>query len=305
MKKFLLLLTGAILGIVGFIFFVNSLYNLHITAVFEEMEPFPHNLNVYYKGFKLGRSIRVYPSKDFTSTQVDMVLKAKDLSLPDNISAKIKTKNKKDYIELEYPDAPSITDLKNHGFIKGKKGMDIAGYIDKQAEGGGLDEIKDNLNKTVESASGTLDAITELVNTGNEILKDLRPSLKETGENLAYMSKNLAEVTSELNRSAKPQRLDNTFANIEQTTKNIEQTTKNLELASENVANISAHAQNETIGLVDCVISNTNIVVKNINTVVENANDIVKGFQATLNKRFAGMKIMFGKPLESPKGVKG
>ena len=68
---------------------------------------------------------------------------------------------------------------------------------------------------------------------------------------------------------------------------------------SVNVANISAHTQNETISLVDCVIANTNTVIKNINTVVDNTNDIVKGFQATLNKRFAGMKIMFGKPLEN------
>lgn len=298
MKKFLLIFIGAIIGVIGFLFFIHNIYNLRVTAVFEDMEPFPHNLNVYYKGFKLGRSIRVHPSKDFTTTQVDMVLKAKDLSLPDNITAKVKSKNKKDYIELEYPDAPSITYLKNHSFIQGKKGLDIAGYIDKQAEGGGLDEIKDNLNKTVESASGTLDAMTELINTGNDILKDLRPSLKETGENLANMSKNLADVTSELNRSAKPQRLDNTFVNIEQTTKNIERTTKNLELASVNIANISSHTQTETIGLVDCVIANTNTVVKNINTVVTNTNDIVKGFQATLNKRFAGMKIMFGRPLK-------
>ena len=298
MKKFLLIFIGAIIGVIGFLFFIHNIYNLRVTAVFEDMEPFPHNLNVYYKGFKLGRSIRVHPSKDFTTTQVDMVLKAKDLSLPDNITAKVKSKNKKDYIELEYPDAPSITYLKNHSFIQGKKGLDIAGYIDKQAEGGGLDEIKDNLNKTVESASGTLDAMTEFINTGNDILKDLRPSLKETGENLANMSKNLADVTSELNRSAKPQRLDNTFVNIEQTTKNIERTTKNLELASVNIANISSHTQTETIGLVDCVIANTNTVVKNINTVVTNTNDIVKGFQATLNKRFAGMKIMFGRPLK-------
>ena len=298
MKKFLLIFIGAIIGVIGFLFFIHNIYNLRVTAVFEDMEPFPHNLNVYYKGFKLGRSIRVHPSKDFMTTQVDMVLKAKDLSLPDNITAKVKSKNKKDYIELEYPDAPSITYLKNHSFIQGKKGLDIAGYIDKQAEGGGLDEIKDNLNKTVESASGTLDAMTEFINTGNDILKDLRPSLKETGENLANMSKNLADVTSELNRSAKPQRLDNTFVNIEQTTKNIERTTKNLELASVNIANISSHTQTETIGLVDCVIANTNTVVKNINTVVTNTNDIVKGFQATLNKRFAGMKIMFGRPLK-------
>ena len=31
--------------------------------------------------------------------------------------------------------------------------------------------------------------------------------------------------------------------------------------------------------------------------VINNTNDIVIGFQKTLNKRFAGMKIMFGRPI--------
>ncbi len=297
MKKLLILILGAALGIAGFIFVVHSFYNIHITAVFEELEPFPRNLNVYYKGFKLGRSVRVRPSKDFTNTRVDMILNAKGISLPDNITAKVKRKDKKDYIELEYPDAPSITDIKNHSVIQGKKSFDISGYIDEQAEGGGLDEIKDNLNDTVESAGDTLDALTELIGTANDILKDLRPSLKITGENLAVMSQNLSDVTGELSRSAKPKRLDNTFANIEQTTKNIERATKNLENASLNVSNITKHADSQTISLVDCVIQNTNAVIENVNVVVSNVNDIVKGFKATLSNRFAGMKIMFGKPI--------
>lgn len=297
MKKLLIFILGAGLGIAGFIFVVHSFYNIHITAVFEELEPFPRNLNVYYKGFKLGRSVRVRPSKDFTNTRVDMILNAKGISLPDNITAKVKRKDKKDYIELEYPDAPSITDIKNHSVIQGKKSFDISGYIDEQAEGGGLDEIKDNLNDTVESAGDTLDALTELIGTANDILKDLRPSLKITGENLAVMSQNLSDVTGELSRSAKPKRLDNTFANIEQTTKNIERATKNLENASLNVSNITKHADSQTISLVDCVIQNTNAVIENVNVVVSNVNDIVKGFKATLSKRFAGMKIMFGKPI--------
>ena len=258
MKKLLILILGAALGIAGFIFVVHSFYNIHITAVFEELEPFPRNLNVYYKGFKLGRSVRVRPSKDFTNTRVDMILNAKGISLPDNITAKVKRKDKKDYIELEYPDAPSITDIKNHSVIQGKKSFDISGYIDEQAEGGGLDEIKDNLNDTVESAGDTLDALTELIGTANDILKDLRPSLKITGENRA---------------------------------------TKNLENASLNVSNITKHADSQTISLVDCVIQNTNAVIENVNVVVSNVNDIVKGFKATLSKRFAGMKIMFGKPI--------
>ena len=298
MKKFLILILCAILGIAGFVFLVHSFYNMHITAVFEDLEPFPKNLNVYYKGFKLGRTVRVHPSKDFTETQVEMILNAKNLSLPDNTTAKMKSKNKKDYIELEYPNAPSITYLKNHSVIEGKKGLNIGDYIDKQAEAGGLDEIKDNLNNTVASAGDTLDALTELFGTANDILKDIRPSIKITAENLAETSQNLKETSYELNSSLKPKRLSNSFANIEQTTKNIERTTKNFENASLDITKTTSHINTDTIGIVDCVIANINTIIDNINVVINNTNDIVIGFQQTLNKRFAGMKIMFGRPLK-------
>lgn len=297
MKKNLILILGVILGIAGFAFIVHNLFNIHITAVFEDLEPFPKNLNVYYKGFKLGRTVRVHPSKDFTNTHVEIILNAKNLSLPDNTTAKMKSKNKKDYIELEYPSAPSITYLKNHSVIYGKKGLNIGDYIDKQAEAGGLDEIKENLNNTVASAGDTLDALTELFGTANDILKDLRPSLKITGENLAAMSQNLAETSAELNQSVRPKRLHNSFANIEQTTRNIELTTKNLEQASLNISNVTAHVNNNTITIMDCVIANSNTIIDNINKILANTNDIVNGFKVTLSKRFGGMKIMFGKPI--------
>lgn len=299
MKKFLILILGIILGILGFAYFVHNLYNMHITAVFEDLEPFPKNLNVYYKGFKLGRTVRVHPSKDFTDTHVEIILNARNLSLPDNTTAKMKSKNKKDYIELEYPTSPSITFLKNHSIIQGKKGLNIGDYIDKQAEAGGLDEIKDNLNDTVASAGDTLDALTELFGTANDILKDLRPSLKITAENLAETSKNLKETSEEINQSLKPKKLNNSIANIEQTTKNIERTTKNLENASLNITKTTAHVNKDTIGIIDCVIANFNTIIDNINLVITDTNDIVKGFQKTLNKRFAGMRIIFGKAVEN------
>ena len=290
-------MTGVILGITVFVFILHNLYNMHITAVFEDLEPFPKNLNVYYKGFKLGRTVRVHPSKDFTDTHVEMILNAKNLSLPDNTTAKIKTKNKKDYIELEYPNAPSITYLKNHSMILGKKGLNIGDYIDKQAEAGGLDEIKDNLNNTVASAGDTLDALTELFGTANDILKDLRPSLKITAENLAITSNNLKDASEELNKSLKPKRLQNSFANIEQTTLNIERTTKNFENSSLNINKTTEHINNDTVKILDCVIANFNSIIDNVNIILNNTNDIVQGFKVTLSKRFAGIKIMFGKPM--------
>ena len=292
MNKFLILLIGIIMGIGGFVCFIHSFNNIHITAVFEELEPFPRNLNVYYKGFKLGRSIRVRPSKNFTTTNVEMILHAKNLALPDNITAKVKRKDKKDYIELEYPTAPSVTLLKNHSLINGKKSFNITSYIDQQADGGGLDELKDNLSYTVASAGETMEALTDLFNTGNEILNDLKPSLKATGENLVVTSKNLAEVSTELNKSVKKgNRLDNSFANIELTTRNIEFAARHLQNASLNLSNLTNNANRDTMQLINCILQNTNDVILNI-------NDIIQGFQSTLSKRFAGIRVFFGKAID-------
>ena len=266
------------------------MYNMRVTAVFEELEPFPKNINVYYRGFKFGRTIRVYPSEDFKSTYVDMILNVKGINLPDNITAKVKVKNKKDYIEIIYPDEPSITYLQNHSVIEGKTCKNLSSYIDSQAEDGSLDELRDNLNTTVQAAGGTFNALTDLIGTANDILKDLKPSLIKSGDNLAAASQSLAEVSEELNQSSKPKKFKNIFDNIEQTTINIERSTRNFESASLYISDITKNANRETIALVNCLI-------KNINTVVNNINDIVKGFKHTLSSRFGGMKIMFGKPI--------
>lgn len=280
MKKITLLI---ILLIVGLVFAYRYFNITHITAVFDELEPFPKNLNVYYKGFKLGRTCKVYPSKDFTTTHVEMILNANNLNLPENITAKVRSKYKKDYVELEYPKNPSKNLLKNNSVIEGKKCINISNYIDSEAEDGGLDEIKENLNDTVVAAGETLNALTGLIGTANDTLKEVQPSLRATGQNLATMSKDLSEVTGELSRSTKPHRLSNTFANIEQTTKNLEE-------ASQNLVGITQHANTETLTLIDCVVKNTNCLITNL-------NDIVKGLKLTLSKNFAGMRIIFGKPL--------
>ena len=291
MNKVLIIFFSVLISIAGIWYGVYRLTNLHVTAVFDELEPFPHNINVYYKGFRLGRSTKVYPSKDFTQTYVDMNLHMDDFSLPDNITAKVKTKNKRDYIELIYPDMPSVTYLKNHDKIKGEKGINFASFIQDQADSGGLDNLTGNLSETVDAAGETMNALTDLFHTANDILVDLRPSLKESGENLAITTRNLtvasdniANVSIGLNRSAKPKILDNTFSNIELIT-------KNLELTTSNTALLTKRADSETVALLNCLIKNANNVILNI-------NDIIKGFKATLSKRFAGMRLIFGKPLE-------
>ena len=292
MNRVLIIIIAILLIITGVWYGIYRINNLRVTAVFNELEPFPHNINVYYKGFRLGRTTKVYPSKNFTQTHVDMTLHMDDFSLPDNITAKVKTKNKRDYIELIYPDMPSVTYLKNKSKIKGEKGVNFATFIQDQADAGNLDNLTGNLSETVEAAGETMNALTDLFHTANEILVDLKPSLKESGINLAQTTRNLtittdnlANVSIELNRSAKPKRLDNTFANIELIT-------QNLQLTTSNTALLTKRADSETVALLNCLIKNANNVILNI-------NDIIKGFKITLSKRFAGMRLIFGKPLEN------
>ena len=298
MAKAFKIILISIVVLAGLIFVVHSFDNVHVTAVFDELEPFPNNINVYYKGFKLGRSLRVYPSKDFKSTRVDMLLNARNLNLPANVVAKVKSKNKHDYIEIIYPDEPMLATLKNRSVIQGKKGINISSYISDSADSGDLEEIKENLNTTIQAAGETMEALTGMLKIGTDILTDLRPSIKSAGENLAATTQNLAEVSAELNSSTRPRRLKNSFENIELMTSNLERSTRNFELVSANAVNITNQANSETVRLTNCVIKNINTVVCNINKVVNNVNDIVKGFKATLSKRFGGARIIFGKPID-------
>ena len=82
-----------------------------ITIHFKDLEPLRQHLPVYYNGFKLGHTTKVYPDKDYQSTMVDIRIVFKNLELPANTSAILRRKDKKDYIELEYPKAPSIEKL--------------------------------------------------------------------------------------------------------------------------------------------------------------------------------------------------
>ena len=84
---------------IGLIFYLLYLIGqIKITADFSHLEPFKHSLPVYYNGFKLGHTTKVYPSPNFQSTRVDMKIRLKRLKLPANTSAMIKIKDKKEYM---------------------------------------------------------------------------------------------------------------------------------------------------------------------------------------------------------------
>ena len=280
LKKYFIL---ALLIIVFLFYLFYIIGTTKITIHFEDLEPLKQHLPVYYNGFKLGHTTKVYPSKDYKSTMVDVRIVLKNLELPANISAIIRRKDKKDYIELDYPDAPYIQKLKHKDIIEGHLGINFEHYLQDQAESGGLDEIKENLNTTVVSLGQTFDAITDLVNEANATLKDARPLIQDSIKNFNQTSKNLADSSYEIKKSLEKGYLDKSLYNLQVTSDNLVLTTKNTSGFTEGL-------NTQSNILLNCLLKNLNIVVNNI-------NQIIVGVGNTLSKRFGGLRIFFGKTM--------
>ena len=276
---------------------------LHITAAFEDFEHCSCKLPVYFKGFKIGKVTGIYLSEDCSETYVDMIIYKKNIQLPCNIIAKLKPNKRGEYIELIYPKSnPSDCLLQNHDIIEGRNSFNLSDYIDKQAEEGGLEELKEKLKQTADAATGTFNAFTDFMVTGNEILKDVRPNLKESSELLVQTSKNIEDLTAQLSRSTRSEKLQRSSFNLEQSTESIKKATKNLEIASENINDITINIKDETVSSINSTFGNINsgsksfkCIMNQVERILKDAEEIVKGVKITLSKRFSGIRIMFGK----------
>ena len=156
----------------GLLFYLYySIGQIKVVAEFKDLEPFRGRLPIYYKGFRLGHTGKVYPGPDFTTTRVVLKLRLKGLELPENTTIMIRRKDKKDYMELEYPSSPYLAILKHNSLIEGEKGLNFESFIQDQASNGGLDAIKNNVNETIMAAGGTVEALTEMINVMTKLTK--------------------------------------------------------------------------------------------------------------------------------------
>lgn len=279
-KKYFFL---AILVIIFLFYLFYILGTTKITIHFKDLEPLKEHLPVYYNGFKLGHTTGIYPSKDYKSTMVDIRIVLKKLKLPANTTAVLRRKEKKDYIELEYPDAPYIQTLRHKDIIEGHLGANFEHYLQDQAENGGFDEIKNNVNNTIISAGDTFNALTQMIEVMTDMLKDAQPVIQDSINNVNLTSKNLADSSFEIKQSLEKGYLDKSLYNIQQTSDNLVLTTKNTSGFTDNLNKQSSI-------LVNCLL-------KNLNTVVTNINQIIIGIGNTLSKKFGGLRLFFGRTI--------
>lgn len=298
--KVRLSIVAGIVLLVG-IYIFNIKYT-SVTAKFENLRPVQANMTVYYNGFKVGKVARIQPSKDYKTTLVTMVLNPIDLKLPDNVIAEVKKelKNRREYdiVDLIYPKAPSTRYLKNGSIIEGRVQQNIQDKLANLADAGVLDQLQGNANSALKSLNEAASSLSTLFATLNDVVQENRPNLKastdnlvKSSDNLALTTKNLQEMTKKLDNAMEQQKLSSVVTNADDSIANFKTATENIKAISINV-NTSTQNLNQTRQGIDSTLVVTNQTVKNI-------DEITTGINATLKKNFGGLRILFGKTIQT------
>lgn len=270
MNKIYFIVVTIVIGIISF-FLYNKLAFLNLVVKFDDLEPFEKQMDVYYKGFKIGKTTKIYPDEDYQNTYLKLKIHPHNIKLPNNITAKIKKSTLNNYISIEYPDSPSLTRIKNYDEIKGKSSKDITSALNENVEA-----IVDNTTTLIESANVTVQNLGEVFSQINEILKDIKGDIKLSTKNLANATANLESTTEKLNNSLGEKEMTNSVKNIEETTKNIQEITKQIDKT--------------TMPIINSALCETNAAMKNV-------KEITGGIKNTLKKNMGFGRVLFGKPI--------
>jgi len=279
-----------------FLFSVFKLYAVrheyYLTAKFSTSGPLYINMPVYFRGYNIGKTTKIAPTKDYKYTLVKIVLFPESPKLPDDIVAKVKNHNaRKEYIDLMVSDTPSETGLQSGSTIDGEPAFDLEAFLSDLADSGIIVPLLQTFSDTLVSAGKTSDEVRNFFSDSRNILKDNRESLKQTTSGFASTSSSLNKLTTRFNNAI-------TDEKINRTTSSIDKSSANILSASEDVKKITTKVDfatrniDQTMAKIDCTVSDAKDITSNVKT-------MTSGLCEVLNKRFAGLRIIFGKPIRN------
>lgn len=283
-----------ILILMGTYFVYSTHFGNHITIKFARSGPLNNNMPVYFRGYKIGQTVRVKPSKDYKSTLVKVWIYPKEIKLPEDVTGKVKKlDSKNDYIDLITLDDTLTTTLKNGSTIDGEPAFDLDAFLSDIADSGVIVPLLQHFSDTLLSAGKTSDEIRNFFTDSRGVLKDNRQSLKQTTQNFHQTSVSLKQLTSRFNNTISEEKLTNTTSSVDKSATNIRSASESIKNITQNVDNATKNLD-KTVAKADCVLSDTKAITSNVKA-------ITSGFCEVLNKRFAGLRIIFGKPLKNNK----
>lgn len=286
----------SLIFILVLIVIANYLNHTYIKAEFNKMDPIPSKMGVYYKGYKLGSTSRLRISKDFKKTYLYITLNQRGLHLPKNIRVKIKKyDNETKYVDIIYPKRPMIRYIRTGDTIKGDTGFIFSGisdinqaHIDDLSEKGG--DLLSSAKKTTDSLTEMFDLVTDILGENRENILNSTTSLKNGMKNLEQTTQNMKAMSNKINDGITKQ-------NIQNSTKNIEQMTSNFANSSKDFISITGNF-NKTSSDFSVLVPKLSTLIDVVQMSICNVNDIILGLKKTLQQKWGGARIIFGKPIK-------
>ena len=274
----------------------NYLNHTYIKAEFNKMDPIPSKMGVYYKGYKLGSTSRLRISKDFKKTYLYITLNQRGLHLPKNIRVKIKKyDNETKYVDIIYPKRPMIRYIRTGDTIKGDTGFVFSGISDiNQAH---IDDLSEKGGDLLSSAKKTTDSLTEMFDLVTDILGENRENILNSTTSLKNGMKNLEQTTQNMKAMSNKVNDGITKQNIQNSTKNIEQMTSNFANSSKDFISITGNF-NKTSSDFSVLVPKLSTLIDVVQMSICNVNDIILGLKKTLQQKWGGARIIFGKPIK-------
>lgn len=301
--------------------------DMTIYAEFVKPEALTAGIQVFYKGVNVGKIRRVKFADDFKSTIVEISLYMKDLRLPANITAKTRSEGiaGQKYIELLYPENPSQQIISDKIIIKGKPSFsfsDIEDFLKDQFKEERVKRFIDNMERSILVQEKMAIDISELSENMNKLLgqneKELLAIINNGAKSTDKLNRILADLNQVTNSPAFKKdlskiisstgtitgKLSNIFEE-ESTEDNIKDIISNLKESTDKLNN-SMTRFNTVLGKTSCVLDQTrdltigNGIVRdtlnNTNATVKQVDCFVGCMEKVLNKRFALLRLMFGRP---------
>lgn len=265
------------------IFKLYDHFRYHIMVKFVDSGPLFKGMPVCFKGYRIGQTQKVILSEDYKYTLVKIVIYPKNPKLPKDIMGVVKKHDMLgNYIDLIPSDEPSNAILKNGDIIDGKPIFDIGTFLAKIDDSDILIPLLENYSDTALNISKTSTKIGDFFSDSHTILKENRQNLKHTTESLN-------KITSNFNTSFSKDTLHNTSSSVNKSATNIQAITENVKNITQNV-DCATRNLDKTMEKIDSTLCEAHAVASN-------AKVITGGFREAMGKRFAGLRIIFGKPL--------
>lgn len=249
----------------------------YLFVKFVESGPLYKGMPVCYKGYEIGKTEKVTLNGDYKYTLVKIAIFPQNPKLPKGVDAVVKKHDLLgNYIDLVAPEEHSGKLLKNGAIISGTPLFDMGTFLAEIDNSGLLIPLIQNFSDAALSLSQTSLKIGDFFSDSRTILKDNRQNLKHTTDSLNKM-------TSNFNTSFSKDKLD-------KTTSGVEKSTTNIQAITENVKNITQS--------VDCATRTLDKTIEKLDGTLSNTKAITGGIKDVMRKRFAGLRIIFGKPIE-------